>query len=631
MELRHLRYFEAVARERGFGRAATALNVAQPALSRQIKDLEDEVGVALFERTPKGVEITPAGEMFGAGVTRIMAAVTDALAAARRAADGQEGRCRLGMGRLMLSMQSMLDALQQLRVALPGAEIVIEEVNVFDQAAMLLTGDIDVGIAIPPGDARIESELFQLNQFSCAGLALDHRLAGRAIIEPDELQDEPCAFLSPQRAPELGVLMGRALDRAGIRSPREFIYSTPQSATMMVASGRGWAPASIELIGRNTPGIVVIPVRGLDLPFRVDLIWRRNESRKVVRAALDILRGVRDGKVRPHDPVSAPLAATSVPPGLELRHFRYFAAVADDEGFGRAADRLEVTQSSLSRQVADLEHHVGTELFQRTARGVLPTDAGRALRRSVNRVLDEVDTTMGAARQASRGLVGRCVIASVSTGAASRIVAATARVCAERYPGVTLVFEEYLTPQQPDALRDGLVDAGICHSLMLLTDDPQLAHQRLIEDRVDCILVSEEHPLAGRERITAAELEGHPFLFMDRAFSPPMYDRVHTALGNLGLRPRANEGYNSLHLIWMLCGQGSGWALNFGVPRHRPPEGLVAIEVEGLELTFGLDLLWRRNEGNPIVAKVLEVMREAAVPRETARDSKRQRETANNS
>jgi len=242
------------------------------------------------------------------------------------------------------------------------------------------------------------------------------------------------------------------------------------------------------------------------------------------------------------------------------------------------------------------------------------TDAGRALRQGVTRVLDELDATIGAARQAKRGLVGRCVIASVPTVTASRFLTATTQACHDRLPGVQLIPEEYPTPRQPDALREGLVDIGLCHAYLLLTDDPHLAHERLVDESVDCILVSQDHPLSTRPRVKAFELADIPFLFASREFHPPLYDRVFSAFGVLGLRPRADATYDALHLVWALAAQGKGWALSFGARRDNPPAGLVAIPLEGFHLTWGLDVLWRRHEVNPVVAKVLEILREMKAP-----------------
>ena len=612
MELRHFKYFAAVARERGFGRAATALNLAQPALSRQIKDLENEVGVSLLERTPKGVDVTPAGEVFLAGASRVLAAAEAALDDSRWAAAGRRGRCTIGVGRLMMAIEETSAAVVRLHEELPDVDISVVEIFATDQLPQILSGDLDVGLSVAPdGFPDLDREPWFEQVFDSACLSAQHPLAGKEILEREDLEHEPVAFIAPDRMPREAEDFRVALELAGIRSPREFVYATAQSGFMIVASGRGWAPAPSKMAARPIPGLVVIPVRGLSYKLQASLVWRRSERRAVVHTVLDVLRAIRDKRpIPPPAPPERRLASRGLPPAMEIRHLRYFAAVADAGAFSRAAEHLGVTQPSLSRQVADLEDMVGTPLLERTSRGVDITDAGRALRHGVRRVIDEVDATLGGARQAKRGLVGRCAIASVATVEASRLLAATAQACVERLPGVRLILEEYPTPRQPDALREGLVDIGVCHAFLSLANDPHLAHERLVDDAVECVLLAADHPLATRERLTAADLADEPFLWVGRAFHPPLYDRVFSALASLGLKPRAEASYDSLHLVWALAAQGKGWALSFGARRDQPPAGLVAIPLEGLHLAWGLDLLWRKGEASLVVTRVLEIMRE---------------------
>ena len=611
MELRHLRYFAAVARERGFGRAATVLNLAQPALSRQIKDLEDEVGMELLERTPRGASLTMAGQHFLTGATRVLSATENALTACRQAAVGREGRCLIGVGRIMMALEDVSGAVLRVREELPDAEIDVEEVPAVDQAQRIRDGSLDLGLSLTPDEDGLAHEVWQIVEFTCAMLSVDHPLAHKAELEPKDLDYEPVGYYSPSRAPELCQLFGNALDRAGITSPREFIYTSSHSGLMMVSAGRGWMAAPTAMRVRPLQGLVVIPVKGLDFPVRVDLVWRRHESRPVVLTVLRHLQAIRDER-RPDQPAEPPArrGPDGLPPGLELRHLRYFAAVADDGGFGRAGEKLGVTQSSLSRQVGDLEDMLGVTLFDRSARGVVTTDAGRKLRMGSRAVFDELDAMMGATQQAKRGLVGRIVIASVPTVPASRILAALTKACRESQPGVDLMFEEYPTPRQPDALREGLVDVGLCHAYLALDQDPHVAQERLVDDSVDCALVAIDHPLAGHERIQAAELAHEPFLFGERALFAPFYDRVFATLAALGLVPKVDATYDALHMVWSLAAQHKGWTLNFGVQRERPPAGLVAVPIEGLHLPWGLDLLWRRHEVNPVVSKVLDLIRE---------------------
>jgi DNA-binding transcriptional LysR family regulator len=343
-------------------------------------------------------------------------------------------------------------------------------------------------------------------------------------------------------------------------------------------------------------------------------VWRgEGEPRPIVQAVLEVLRAARDGREAKLAPLPSPRhLPEGTPPGLELRHLRYFAAVADDGGFGRAAERLGLTQPSLSRQVADLEELVGSPLFERTTRGVELNDAGRALRQGTTRVFDAAEQLVGVAAQARRGLAGRCVIGTVHTAAASRIISATLRGSRERFPRLDLVLEDFPTPRQPEALLDGLIDIGLCHAYPSVDgDDPRLMREALVEDQIDAALLAETHPLAARESLTAPDLADVPFLFMERPFHPPFYDVLYSSLAALGLTPRVEATYDDLHLAWALCAEGKGWCVGWSSLRAHPPAGLVVRTIEGLHMPWGLDLLWRRDEVNIAVARVLGLMRES--------------------
>jgi DNA-binding transcriptional LysR family regulator len=149
MELRHLRYFRAVAEERHFGRAATRLHMAQPPLSQQIKQLEDELGVRLLRRTTRRVDLTPAGEAYLVRVRSILDAVDAAGDEAQRIGSGLEGR--LVVGCVGSATYSLLPALARaLREQLPGVDFGFRgEMLSPDQVAALRDGSIDLGLLRP--------------------------------------------------------------------------------------------------------------------------------------------------------------------------------------------------------------------------------------------------------------------------------------------------------------------------------------------------------------------------------------------------------------------------------------------------------------------------------------------------
>src|SRR5512132_1074237 len=146
MELRHLRYFVAVAEELPLGRAAERLNIAQPPLSRQIRDLEREVGTPLFERVPRGVELTPAGRAFLPEARLTLAQAERAQRTAQRAARGESGRLRVGFVEAATYSGILPDVLSFFRMHLPSIGLSLLEMDSMQQADALREGRIDIGI-----------------------------------------------------------------------------------------------------------------------------------------------------------------------------------------------------------------------------------------------------------------------------------------------------------------------------------------------------------------------------------------------------------------------------------------------------------------------------------------------------
>lgn len=149
MELRHIRYFLAVAREGNFTRAAARLGIGQPPLSLQIKDLEAEIGAKLFHRLPHGAELTEAGQAFQDAVRSIPDHAAGAVLAAQRAARGETGRLTLGVTGTAALNPIVSSIIRAFRRAYPAAELTLEESNSVALVANLLAGRLDVAILRP--------------------------------------------------------------------------------------------------------------------------------------------------------------------------------------------------------------------------------------------------------------------------------------------------------------------------------------------------------------------------------------------------------------------------------------------------------------------------------------------------
>ena len=158
MELRHLRYFVAVGEEQHYGRASRRLRVAQPALSRQIQDLEEEIGFKLFERLPRGVKLNPAGKLFLDDARRILQEISDAAARAARVARGRSGTLRVGFTENASWRGVVPDSFRRFREQQPDAELQLHPAASLDQIEAIRAGRLDAGFVnfMPDADPELD-------------------------------------------------------------------------------------------------------------------------------------------------------------------------------------------------------------------------------------------------------------------------------------------------------------------------------------------------------------------------------------------------------------------------------------------------------------------------------------------
>jgi DNA-binding transcriptional LysR family regulator len=274
VELRHLRYFLAVAETLHFGRAAAKLGMAQPPLSQQIRRLEEILGAALFERTTRGVTLTPAGATLRERATATMARLADDLAQTRRVASGEEGRLTVGFSGSVMFTELPI-AIQQYRRAYPRVEVRLREMWTSEQLPALVDGSIDVGF-LRDGERRPELAITPLlrEPFHVA-LPAEHRLKRQRTVDPKDFEGEPFVLFA-RRMGNLAYdrTMRCCLD-AGFQP--EIVQEAPQFPTLirLVAAGLGISlvPACVATIA--FPGAIFRPIRSkrwtsVDIGTRVD-------------------------------------------------------------------------------------------------------------------------------------------------------------------------------------------------------------------------------------------------------------------------------------------------------------------------------------------------------------------------
>jgi DNA-binding transcriptional LysR family regulator len=613
VELRHLKYFQAISAEGGFSRAAVRLRVAQPALSRQIRALEQELDTRLLVRTPKGVILTPAGEALLRGADEILAVVDGGLKRAQRAGRGKAGFCRIGVSKPVLWSGMLSRVLASL--GHEDIELEIVETEGPEQWKRLVAGSLDIGIGLgpPSSEQRIAAEPILLSVIDSALLPVDHPLSNRGVLTGDHLEPYPLLALAPAIQEDIYRRMTPLLEQVGIRSTLRVNYPTMQSVWTLVAAGRGWTLTSSQW-GTPPEGTTAVPIQGLSIPFHLSLMSRVGEERGHIVAVMETFRRVRDD-IDTEQGISAEHAIRRRTRGsvetIDLRQLRYYSSVVDNGGFGRGAARLGITQPALSRQIRSLENAIGVQLVTRVPRGIRLTPSGEVLRGEVDRIEQAILHLHGEIKAAARGMLGQVVIGSVTTPITARLIAAAMRALEDGKNALEPHVIDVASPEQPDALRAGEIDIGICHAYPEPIYDAVIARDRLVDDVIECALVSRNHPLAERKILEPADLAQVPFLFMPRPFHPNFYDRVFNALAAIELRPRVEREYSGLHTVWALSAEGHGWALGFRSHCEYPPEGLVAVPVRGLALPWGLDLLWRRHDVNPHVGVIVAALQKS--------------------
>ena len=625
MDLRHLRYFVTVARTRNMSHAAEQLHVAQPALSRQMRDLEHELGVTLLKRHPKGVTPTLAGEVLARGAAQTLADLTWALERAEATASGRRGRVVVGAMRFAIARGFLGKLEEVLRREHPEITFVLQELDFRESVDDLTSGEIDVAVSVVDGaKAPLAAAPLWLESIDHAIVPARHALAARRRLTVPELGVLPLV-LSNHGYPAALLERGLAALRAsGLQSPLLVLDTGIHGVHVAVAVGRGWSPVSRSLAVVPPEGTTAIPLDGLDLKGRAWILWRANERRPVIRtvleAGLDLARQDPEACVDA-EPRGLPVLrkraarhhpAGTVPAALEIRHLRALLGVAATQTIGRAAEQLGVTQPALSRQLKELEHVTGLALLDRSARGVMLTAAGSALAGDCPALLLSIERLVQETVRSRRGMEGRCVIGAVATAVTSEILTRALNECASRHPHVQVTIEEMPSPLQLPAMRAGEIDLGLAHAYIELEDCNGYRIQRVVEDRVQLALISTSHPLAGRAVIQPKELSDVPFLFMKRSFHPLLHDRVISELANIGLTPRIDGTHDGLHTVWSLAGQGKGWCLGFLSQRERPPLGTVGVPVAGMDLPWGIDILSREREPNAAVRVVTELLKAAA-------------------
>ena len=293
MELRHLRYFVAVAEAGSFLRAAGRLRVAQPALSKQIRDLEREVGVAMFERLPRGVRLTPAGEQFLPNARNALESAARAVATAWRADSRTE--LKFAHGDLYVYTPTVLKLLAAFRRALPETPVRVVRVSEADQPAALRERRIDVAAMFVGAWPVPGLEALQLVDCAITGVLLPatHPLAAQHRIRLQDLGDLMWLHPSQRSRPELYRVLRTALESRGLVPRRHHARRGDTAANVAIAAGDAWALANLAVAAAYADleeSIVHRPFVDAPIPLWFALVWRNDSPSPLVETLVEVAR-----------------------------------------------------------------------------------------------------------------------------------------------------------------------------------------------------------------------------------------------------------------------------------------------------------------------------------------------------
>ena len=238
---------------------------------------------------------------------------------------------------------------------------------------------------------------------------------------------------------------------------------------------------------------------------------------------------------------------------MELRHLRYVVTLADTLHFGRAAERLHLSQPPLSQQIRQLENELGVTLFHRTKRHVELTDAGRMFVDEARVILAQAAHASNLALRVNRGEVGQLTIGAAGP-ADAQIFVDILRAFAQRHPQVRIILRNMGSAEQARAIREGRLHVGF---LALPIDEPDLASEIVLR-RPIVIALPHTHPLAARTRVPLQALANEPHIMFARRMGPRLFDAVLAACREAGFNMQIAHEVDNLYTACTLVAAGLG-------------------------------------------------------------------------
>jgi DNA-binding transcriptional LysR family regulator len=289
---------------------------------------------------------------------------------------------------------------------------------------------------------------------------------------------------------------------------------------------------------------------------------------------------------------------------MELRHLRYFVVVAEVENFHRAAERLSIVQSAVSRQIQDLEAELGVRLFERRHRRVTLSAMGKIYLEEARRILNDVDRANERVRRISSGQLGTLRVGFQATGRHA-LIPESFRLYRSTFPGVELKLTPLNSLNQVNAIREGSLDAGFMHRP---TPSDDLASLEIAVEDFSLALPA-KHPLTSRTTLYLKDLVEENFIWIPRTLAPGIYEGLLNACLAGGLVPRVVQEAVNEWMLLNLVSVGMGLAFIPSTAEQYWQQDISFRKVADFSVPTPLELVWHRENRLPSLQKFIELVK----------------------
>jgi DNA-binding transcriptional LysR family regulator len=291
---------------------------------------------------------------------------------------------------------------------------------------------------------------------------------------------------------------------------------------------------------------------------------------------------------------------------LELRHLRYFVGVAEELHFGRAANRLNTSQSSLSQQIRNLEKELKVDLLRRVKRHVELTPAGTRFLQEAREILAAAERASGLARETARE-ESRKIVIGISPETDWAFLGRALRLFREQAPSVDVLFQNLTPEDQIAALRGGLIDIGFVG----LPIDAQGLVSEVTGLQKLVVAISEQHPMARQDHIGLRDLSKEAYTLWPRHLSPGAYDQLLTIFHRAGFGPpiAMEGGLPSTETVLGMVSAGLTIALVDPAIQQRATPGVVFRPIDDPGVFTESGVIYRLDDSSPLLASFLHEVR----------------------